>query len=142
MKLIRRNNKGFSLVEMLAATMLLSGGVITICAISNKSMLGTRGNREYELAWEVLDRQFSLIDYVGIDDFIEQGQLEGKLSSSEMAGQVYYWFANITEGDADNLYNVNIAVYWGSKNLEGRVSATTVFNGNGTLGLAGSMMGQ
>lgn len=129
----KKNNKGFSLIEMLVAAMLLSGGVVTICAVSSKSMQNVKYSREYELAWEVLDRQLTLIDYVGIEDFIEQGQMEGKLSSRDKTGPVYYWVVDITEGDADNLYNVDMTVNWGGKRREGRVSASTVFNGKGML---------
>jgi len=137
MVLVRRKNRGFSLVEMLVAALLLSGGVVTLCAVSSKSMRNVKYSRQYELAWEVLDRQLTLIDYMGIEEFIKLGQMAGESGDDEKSGTVYYWMADVTEGDADNLYKVGITVYWGDKRREGKVSASTVFNGKGTLVLLG-----
>lgn len=122
-------------MEMVAAAVLLSATVVTLCAISNKSLTGVRLNRQHELAWQLLDRQLTLIDYIGIEQFIELGQFEGDFGDEEDDGMVYYWSSNTTEGPADNLYQVDMAVSWSSQNKSGLVSASTVFNGTGSLEL-------
>ncbi len=66
------------LALLLSAAVLLSGAVVALCAISNKSLSGVKLNRENEVAWQLLDRQLTLIDYIGVDQFIEAGQLEGR----------------------------------------------------------------
>ncbi|MHC4485650.1 MAG: type IV pilus modification PilV family protein [Planctomycetota bacterium] len=69
----KRNNRGFTLVETVAASAILCGAVLTVGAISTRSLSGTRLNRRYEMATALIDKQLSLIDYVGIDEFIELG---------------------------------------------------------------------
>jgi len=125
------NRRGFSLIEMIVAAVLLSGAVVTLCAISNKSLGGVKLNRENEVAWQLLDRQFTLIDYIGVEQFIEAGELEGELGDEEDSQTVYRWSSDITEGEADNIYRVDMAVYWTAGNRTGKVSAATVFNGTG-----------
>ena len=127
---------GFSLVEMVAAAVLLSGAVVTLCAISNKSLGGVKLNRENEVAWQLLDRQLTLIDYIGVEQFIEAGQSEGRFGDEEDGGTVYRWSSDMTEGEADNIYQVDMVVYWTTGIRGGRVSASTVFNGMGGLELS------
>ena len=127
---------GFSLVEMVAAAVLLSGAVVTLCAISNKSLGGVKLNRENEMAWQLLDRQLTLIDYVGVEQFIEAGQSEGRFGDEEDGQTVYYWSSDITEGEADNIYRVDMVVYWTAGIRAGKVSAATVFNGTGSTELS------
>jgi len=132
----RAVRKGFSLVEMVVAAVLLSGAVVTLCAISNKSLGGVKLNRENEVAWQLLDRQLTFIDYIGVEQFIEAGQLEGGFGDEEDRGTVYYWSSDITEGEADNIYRVDMAVYWTAGNRTGKVSASTFFNGTGSTELS------
>jgi len=127
---------GFSLVEMVAAAVLLSGAVVTLCAISNKSLGGVKLNRENEVAWQLLDRQLTLIDYIGVEQFIEAGQLEGRFGDEEDSQIVYRWSSDITEGEADNIYRVYMMVYWTAAGRAGKVSASTVFNGTGSAELS------
>lgn len=127
---------GFSLVEMVAAAVLLSGAVVTLCAISNKSLGGVKLNRENEVAWQLLDRQLTLIDYIGVEQFIEAGQLEGRFGDEEDSQTVYHWSSDITEGEADNIYRVDMVVYWTAGGRAGKVSAATVFNGTGSTELS------
>ena len=123
--------KAFSLIEMIAAAVLLSSAVVVLCAISTKSINAVKANRETELGWDILDKQLVLIDYMGIDDFIEQGETSGQFGDEESSGPVYYWGVEIVQGEADNLYNVNMTVSWGPEKRMRSVSASTVFNGNG-----------
>lgn len=130
------NRRGFSLIEMIVAAALLSGAVVTLCAISNKSLIGVKLNRENEVAWQLLDRQLTLIDYIGVEQFIEAGQLEGRFGDEEDSQTVYRWSSDMTEGEADNIYWVDMVVYWTAGIRGGRVSASTVFNGTGGLELS------
>jgi len=127
---------GFSLVEMVAAAVLLSGAVVALCAISNKSLGGVKLNRENEVAWQLLDRQLTLIDYIGVEQFIEAGQLEGRFGDEEGSQTIYHWSSDITEGEADNIYRVDMMVYWTAGGRGGQVSAATVFNGTGSTELS------
>ena len=138
MKSVKSYRSGFSVVEMLVAAVLLSGAVVTLCAVSSRSLRAVKTNREYELAWEVLERQLSLIDYMGIDEFIEMGEFEGQFGNEEAGAVVYYWQAELEQGLADNLYRVDMTVNWDPEGSRGKISAATVFNGTGTLALFGA----
>ena len=125
-----RNNRGFSLVEMIVASIILSLAVVSICAVSTKSMTAVRSNREYEIAWDLLDRQLTIIDYVGIEEFLEEGQMQGQFGDEE-EGIVHYWSAKCEQGDYDYLYNLDVTLSWGPKNAPRKISVSTVLNGTG-----------
>ncbi len=126
------NRKAFSLVEMIVAAGLLSGAVVALCAISNRSLAGVRSNRQSELGWELLDRQLTMIDYIGIEEFMKMEQFEGKFGDDDSGGVVYNWSSSMTELEADWLWQVDMAVSWSDGGRGGQVSASTVFNGLGS----------
>jgi prepilin-type N-terminal cleavage/methylation domain-containing protein len=126
------NNKGFSLIEMIVASIILSLAVVSVCAVSTKSMTAVRSNREYEVAWDLLDRQLTMIDYFGIEEFINQGQMEGRFGDEETEG-THFWSVKCEEGEYDYLYNVELSVTWGSDNAPRKISVSTVLNGVGTM---------
>ena len=45
------NRSAFSLIEMLVAAMLLSISVLAVSAVSSRSLISVKANREYEKAW-------------------------------------------------------------------------------------------
>ena len=106
--------------------MILSGAVLTLSAISTNALTSTRLHRHYEMAASVIDQQLTLIDHVGIDQFIEAGQMEGIVDQLEPG---YQWVVTTEYPGTDNLYLVKITVTW----LEGRrpysVTAQTMLNG-------------
>ncbi len=132
----KTGRKGFSLVETVIAALLLSGAVVTICTLSTRSLTAVKTNREYESAWEILDRQLTLIDCIGIEEFIEAGRMSGQFGDKESGQMVHYWEVETEEGSADYLYKVYISVWWGAGGSGGKVSASTVLNGTGSLVLS------
>ena len=125
-----KNNNGFTLIEVVIAALLLSMVVIVVCTLSTRSLTAVKSNREYEFAWELLDNQLTMIDAVGIEDFIDAGQLSGGFGEEEENDKAgHRWQAWITEKEADYLYRVDVTVSW----AHGSVSAATVLNGEGLL---------
>jgi hypothetical protein len=122
---------GFNLVEALVSTMILSGAVLTLGAISTNALSNTRLHRHYEVAASLIDRQLSMIDYMGIDQFIEGGQMEGLFEEYE---PVYQWSVTTEYQGTDNLYLVAITMTW----LEGKrpysILAHTMLNGGALAG--------
>jgi hypothetical protein len=125
----RKNRKAFSLVEMIAASIILSGGVVALCVLNTASFTSVRANRELEIAWTMLDRQLTVIDYMGLDEFLELRQFSGQIGPTESNSTVYYWNAELTEGSSDNLYMVELTVSWGRPGRVRTISASTVLNG-------------
>ncbi|MCH8118137.1 MAG: prepilin-type N-terminal cleavage/methylation domain-containing protein [Planctomycetes bacterium] len=122
----KTSRKGFSLIETLVASAILSGAVLTIGAISTMSLSGTRVNRRYETALSLIDKQLSLIDYVGIDEFVELGQMEGDFEEIE---PVYHWEVVTEYQDIDSLYLVTITVSWVDGRRPYSLSVDTMLNG-------------
>lgn len=120
------NKKGFSLIETLVASAILSGAVLTLGAISTMSLSGTRLNRRYEMALSLIDKQLSLIDYVGIDEFVELGQMEGVFEEIEPE---YHWEVVTEYQDIDSLYLVTITVSWVDGNRPYSLSVDTMLDG-------------
>ena len=121
-----KNKKGFSLIETLVASAILSGAVLTLGAISTMSVSGTRLNRQYEAAASLIDKQLSLIDFIGIDEFIELGQLEGVFEGYE---PTYHWEVVTEYQDIDSLYLVTITVSWIDGNHPYSISVDTMLDG-------------
>jgi len=118
--------KGFSLIETLVASAILSGAVLTVGAISTSSLSGTRVNRQYEVAASLIDKQLSLIDYVGIDEFIELGRMEGDFEEIEPG---YHWEVITEYQDIDSLYLVTITVSWVNGKRPYSLSVDTMLDG-------------
>jgi Tfp pilus assembly protein PilV len=123
----RSHPGGFNLVEALVATMILSGAVLTLGAIGTNALSSTRLHRHYEVAASVIDKQLSLIDYMGIDAFLQAGQTEGIEEDFEPP---YQWTVATEYQGTDDLYLVTITVTW----LEGirpySVTAQTMLDGS------------
>ena len=117
---------GFTLLEALVASVMLAGALVTLCGINTRCLSQTRLNRAYDEAWQVLDRQMTLIEYSGIDAFIDEGVTDGEI---EQFGRQYYWQAAVSTLEIGNLYRVTLRVSWISAGQAHRVQATTEFNG-------------
>lgn len=125
MNRIPKNKKGFSLIETLVASVILSGAVLTIGAISTVALRGTRLNRQYEVAASLLDKQLNMIDYIGIDEFIDIGQMEGGFEGYPD----YLWEVTTEYQDIDSLYLLTITVRWVNGNHPYSMSVDTMLDG-------------
>ncbi len=125
----KRNKRGFTLVEMIAASSILSGAVLVLVAITTRSMTGTRLNRQYETAASIIEKQLSLLDYIGIDEFIELGRADGVVEDFEPG---YHWEATTEYQGIDSLYLVTITVTWIERNRPYSISVQTRLNGMST----------
>jgi hypothetical protein len=117
---------GFSLIETIIATMILSGAVLALGGIGNNILRESRLNRHYETAAAVLDKQLTLVDAVGIDQFIETDQTEGVYDEAEPG---YRWKIETEYKNIDDLYLVTITVEWMEGIRPYRVAAQTLLDG-------------
>ena len=74
----------------------------------------------------MIDKQLSLIDYVGIDEFVELGQTEGVFEDIEPE---YHWEVVTEYEDIDSLYLVTITVSWVDGNRPYSLSVDTMLDG-------------
>jgi type II secretory pathway pseudopilin PulG len=126
----KRIAKGFTLVEAILATVILCGAVLAIGAVSTRSMSTVQNNRFYEEALSIADRQLTMVDYMGVEDFISLGKDGGTIQSGEME---YYWQIETADQGIDNLYLVNATVSWLQGGRMFSVGVDTMINGLGLL---------
>lgn len=123
---LRRRAKGFTLVEVIAASVILCGAVMLVGRIGTQAMTGTKLNRRYEMAVSVIDKQLSLIDYLGIDTFLESGESEGQ---SDDLGYAFKWEVQTAYQEIDSLYAVKITVTWVEGKRPHSITVDTMFDG-------------
>lgn len=124
--MLRTRQAGFNLIETLVASAILSGAVLTLGAISSNALRDVSLNRHVEVAASVIERQLSMIDYVGIDQFIDQGQAEGLYEDMEPG---YHWQVKTEYQGTDGLYLVTITVTWDQGKRPRQLVAQTMLNG-------------
>ena len=122
----RRKAKGFTLVEVIAASVILCGAVMLVGRIGMQAMTGTKLNRRYEMAASLIDKQLSLIDYLGIDGFLELGESEGQ---SDDLGYTFLWEVQTEYQEIDSLYAVKITVTWAEGRRPYSITVDTMFDG-------------
>ncbi len=132
--LAKTKTKGFTLVEVVASSIILCGAVMIVGAIGTQALTGTHLNRRYEMAASLVDKQLSLIDYIGIDSIVEMGQLDGDYEDS---GYEYNWKIDTEYQEIDSLYLVTLTVSWVDRNRPYSISVDTMLNGE-TLSEEGS----
>jgi len=122
----KTKTKGFTLVEVVASSIILCGAVMIVGAIGTQALTGTHLNRRYEAAASLVDKQLSLIDYIGIDEIVEMGQSEGENDDS---GYVYNWKIDTEYQEIGGLYLVTLTVSWVDRNRPYSISVDTMLNG-------------
>ena len=125
MKLKQAKN-GFTLVETIVASTILCGAVLTITAVCSKALANTRQNRQYETAYSLADKQLGLIDYIGIDEFIDLGTFDGQFDEFN---PVYAWESSVVYENIDDLYHVTVTISWTDHNRQYSTSVETMLNG-------------
>ena len=123
---LRRNRKGFTLVEVISASVILCGAVMLVGTIGTQAMTGTRFNRRYEMAASLIDGKLGLVDYVGIESFIEAGELNG---ISEDYGYTFSWEVQTEYQEIDSLYLVRLTVTWIEGQRPYNITVDTMFDG-------------
>jgi Tfp pilus assembly protein PilV len=115
---------GFTLLEALMAGVLLGIAAVTLCGVSVRCQARSQLNRQYESAWQHLDRQLANVSMTGIDELLREGMAEGQASG---AGTTFYWKMILTPVDG-RLYRVRMTVEWTDRNERHSIEAETLLN--------------
>ncbi|MFC1760890.1 hypothetical protein ACFL6U_02290 [Planctomycetota bacterium] len=126
----RHTQCGFNLLETLVASMILSGTVVTVASLSTRSLQGIGRHQAYEAAVQLADRQLRIIDYVGVDRFLEKGQTEGVF---EEPAPGYQWSVLAESMDYGLLYSVTVTLSWVDRGGQRSLSVSTRLNGTGMV---------
>lgn len=126
----RKDKKGFTLVEAVIASVILCGSVLAIGALSTRTLTATKLNRQYETACRLADKQLAIIDYIGVEDFIDMQMTEGDFEEYE---QGYHWQVTTESLALDNLYELSLIVSWVNSGKTYSIEVDTRYNGTGNL---------
>jgi hypothetical protein len=96
---------------------------------TTRALSRIRLNRQRETAAALLDKHLSMIDTMGVEEFIMLGRTEGEFE--EEPG--YYWKVVTASQGIDYLYKVTITVAWVERNRPHSISADTMLDGTGQL---------
>ncbi len=119
---------GFTLVEAVVSNVILCGAVVTLGAISTRCLSRINIDRLYEMAASIAERQLTMIEYVGVEDFIELRQMEGEFENDQVR---YVWQAAVEELEIDGLYEITILVTCRQHNRQYSLLVCTRLNGTG-----------
>ena len=121
----RKIKPGFTLVETILATVVLCAAVLTVGTLSTRSLAEIKLNRQYEVAAALADRQLTLIDQIGIIDFLESGQTDGQF---EQFQPPYSWKVTAASQGTPEIYLVHIIVTWTESGKKHSVSLETMLS--------------
>lgn len=125
-----RRHAGFTLIEAIVASVILCVSVLVLSSVSVKSLGQVKLNRQYGQAIELAQRQLVMIDYMGIEEFIKLGRMEGDFEGTE---PMYHWAVAQSSVGIDSLYEVRVVVSWVERKRNYEVSVVSRFNGSGSL---------
>ncbi len=130
---------GFTLVEAVVANIILCASVITLGAIGTRCLSYTRLDRLNRTAITLADRQLTVIDFMGIENFIERGQFDGEFENADIT---YTWHADTEYLQRDKLYQVTMTITWTDGRRQYRVVVPTRLNGRTSSTQTSSQTGQ
>ena len=81
-------------------------------------------NQQLDRAWQLMDRQLTLIDAMGIETFIEQRIDRGDMDDGNL---IYTWEVVIDTHEIEGLYPVTMNVRWIIGNRQRVITASTCF---------------
>ena len=108
------------------ATMVLAASLASLQGIVSRCLYRVRVNEENARAWQVLDRQMTVIDAMGIDAYMQEPLKEGEI---EEDGMLFNWRVDTSIESIDCMYEVTITIWWGPETKPHVISATTKLDG-------------
>ena len=109
-RIIRANCRGgFTLIEALAAGLILSLTGMAIGGAVVQSMRSASLARDYDRAAELLDRALTRIDLIGPYRIYSEGPRDGQF---EPPYEMFEWRAQIDPLLSGDLYDVEVEVTW------------------------------
>jgi len=120
----KHTRRAFTLVEALVASIILAGSVVMVSALNSRCLRRTLLNQQHERAWQLMDRQLTLIDAMGIDTFVEQRINQGDMDDGDL---IYTWEVAIDTHEIEGLYPTTMTVRWIRGNRQQTITASTCF---------------
>lgn len=122
----KSNRRSFTLIETIAATLLLGLSVVVLAGISVNSLRAARSIMINEQAWDLADRQLTMVDFIGVRNYLLNGPAKGTF---EGEGAAFGWTLKISETTLDFLYDVTVTVDWMEQQRHKQIEAQTRLSG-------------
>lgn len=116
---------GFTVVEALAAGMILAGAAGVLGQIVAGTMESLRLARDTQRAAQLIDQTLTKIDLMGPARLLEQGPTEGSFFGPDAK---FRWQAEIAARLQGHLYEVTVQVNWDTERGRRSAQATTLLN--------------
>ena len=140
---MKRTRRGFTLVEMIIATLIL--GLAVVGAMTAINFATRSSGYAEQIQTATLLAQQQLGDAEQHSDTLSGGDSEGDFDQSNSS---YHWKQSVETTDYQNLFKVTVTVQWGEKNSPHERSLTTYIRSDqnqqgqtgssGTTGASGS----
>jgi Tfp pilus assembly protein PilV len=118
-----RRAAGFTLIEALAAGMILSISSVLIGVGVSQALASSQRARNYQRAAELMHEVLTKIDIIGPDRVAREGPLDGSFDDR------FRWEATIESRVAEgDLYDVTVRIIWDVPGGERSVKAHTMIN--------------
>ena len=114
---------GFTLIEALAASLILAVGAVIICGLCHRCMVNNKRGMEYEQAYRLIDECLDRVSAVGLEELIRKGSLSGDFGGRYPS---YRYQLEIAPAGSMALWQVTAAVSWDVSGDEYEVKATTL----------------
>ena len=117
--------QGFTLIEALAAGMILALVAVATGTALTQSVRSLRLARDYQIAAELLDMTMTRIDLIGADRIYVEGPVQGRFAAPR---DDFAWQTEIESMLEGHLYEVAVTVSWSHGNVTHQVEGHTRFN--------------
>ncbi|MDH4202942.1 MAG: hypothetical protein OEV87_08610 [Phycisphaerae bacterium] len=123
---LKSNRRSFTLIETIAAALVLGLSVVVLAGISVNSLRTARSIMINEQAWDLADRQLIMVDFIGVRNYLLSGPSQGTF---EGEGTTFVWMLRISETTLDFLYDVTVTVDWMEQQRHKQIEAKTRLSG-------------
>lgn len=121
----RHRRSGFTLVEALAAGVLLALAAGVLSMIVSRSYAALVEARDYRRAAALLDELATKVDLIGPARLMDEGPSQGRFDPPL---DRFAWEAQVAPEYAGSLYRVTLRVSWPTGNGERRAELETLLN--------------
>lgn len=114
----RAKSRGFTLVELMAAIVIFSVGILLVIECLERSAAAARSSETYTRAGLLLQEKLAEVQ---CETPIKTGKEEGKFEEEETVS----WESEITETSTTNLFEAKVTIKWQGEEGAKEISAIT-----------------
>lgn len=123
MKRVYKYGGGFTLIEALVGSLVLSLGAVVVCSLSSRCLHNNKIGMEYEQAYRLLDECLEKAQVSDLPKLADKGSIEGDFGNRCLG---YSYSLTAKEADRSGLYHVEAKVHWVESGSGYEVSAVTL----------------